>query len=465
MHGGRRHRLVCAVGTLGPTGQATITLVTKVGANIAAGSATNTGTVSSSTPDPTSSNNNASAPVTITTAADLAVTKTAATSPVIAGTSETYTITVTNNGPSDAQDVTVTDPVVAGLTARSANSTQGSCTITAGVVSCAVGSLTATGSVRVTVIADVAADRAAGPLANSTTVGSATTDPTPDNNTATATVTVGTSADVALTKVATPATIVFGQPVTYTLTARNNGPSSATGVVVSDPLPAGLTFASSASGCTAGAGVVTCPIGTLANGAAGSASFIVNTPAGGSGTVTNTAAVSATTSDPTPGNNSASAVSTTSTQADVSITKTAPANPVAGSPLTYSLVVTNNGPSAAAGVVVGDAVPAGITPTSASGPGVTCTITGQNVSCPVGLLANAGSITITVAGTVAATALGTSTNTATVTSSTTDPTPGNNSSVRPAASSRRPTSAWCSRLPPGRPRRWPQAAWSTTRSR
>ena len=108
-----------------------------------------------------------SAAVTIAAAADIAVSKTAATNPVVAGTGQTYTIVVSNNGPSDAQDVTLTDPAVAGLTVRSASTTQGTCAITAGAVARSARS-PPPGS-RITVAADVAADRAAGPLTNTAT--------------------------------------------------------------------------------------------------------------------------------------------------------------------------------------------------------------------------------------------------------------------------------------------------------
>ena len=110
--------------------------------------------------------------------------------------------------------------------------------MTAGAVSCTIGTITATGQVRVTVNADVAADRLAGPLSNTASATATTADPNPGQQLRhSATVTVTTSADLALTKSASPTTIVFGQPVTYTLTVRNNGPSRAVGATITDPLP------------------------------------------------------------------------------------------------------------------------------------------------------------------------------------------------------------------------------------
>jgi len=420
----------CAVGTLGPTGQATITIVALVGTNVPAGTVTNSATISTATPDPNGANNTASAIVTLTNSADLIVSKTAATSPIVAGTGQTYTILVTNDGPSDATGVTVSDPAVAGLTVRSASSTQGVCTVTAGAVSCTIGTITATGQVRVTVNADVAADRVAGPLSNTASAAATTADPNPANNSSQATVTVTTSADLALTKSASPTTIVFGQPVTYTLTVRNSGPSRAVGATISDPLPAGLTFASSPDGCTVAASTVTCPVGALDSGASRTVAFTANTPAGGSGDVTNTATVSATTTDPNPANNAASASSTTQVRADVSLTKTASASPVAGGIITYVLTAINNGPSDAAGVVITDTLPTGITVTSATGPGVTCTTSAGVVTCPRATpLPNGSSTVVTIVGTIAPGVLGNSANTASVSATTVDPTPGNNSAT------------------------------------
>jgi len=416
----------CAVGTLGPTGQATITIETRIGTNVTPGTATNTATVSTATPDPNSANNSAQAPVTIGTAADLAVAKTAAKNPAVAGTGQTFTITVTNNGPSDAQGVTLSDPAVTGLTARSAGATQGTCTVTGGAVACTLGTITAAGQVRVTVDGGVDADRTTA-LTNTATASSTTTDPNPANNTGSVTVPVLASADLALTKSASPGTIVFGQPVTYTLTTRNNGPSQAVGATITDPLPAGLTFASSPSGCTVAASTVTCPVGTLAPGASNTVTFTASTPAGGSGDVSNTATVTATTPDPNPANNSATAASTSQAQADLSLTKTASASPVAGGQISYTLTARNNGPSNATGVVITDTIPAGVSVVSAGGTGITCTTAAGITTCPVGALANGQSAVVTIVGNLAPGLTGSSTNTASVTSAVTDPSPGNNS--------------------------------------
>jgi uncharacterized repeat protein (TIGR01451 family) len=109
--------------------------------------------------------------------------------------------------------------------------------------------------------------------------------------------------DLSVTKTG-PASTTEGNNITYTLVATNNGPTTATGVTVSDPVPANSTFVSASPGCALSAGVVTCSAGTLASGA--SQSFTVTVQAGSGGSVVNTASIGGNQSDPNGGNNSSS---------------------------------------------------------------------------------------------------------------------------------------------------------------
>jgi uncharacterized repeat protein (TIGR01451 family) len=113
--------------------------------------------------------------------------------------------------------------------------------------------------------------------------------------------------------------------------------------------------------------------------------------------------------------------------ADLGVSMTAAPNPVAaGSNLTYSITVTNNGPDSAQGVAVTDALPAGVTFVSATASTGSCSGT-TTVSCNLGTFANAATATITIV--VTPTAAGTLTNTANVTSTTPDPVTANNSAT------------------------------------
>jgi len=109
-------------------------------------------------------------------------------------------------------------------------------------------------------------------------------------------------ADLAVTMSQNPAAPFGGDNVTYTINVTNYGPSAATGIVVSDPLSAGVSFVSASSGCNLSGGAVTCTIGTLANNASANIQLAVNVLSVGS--LTNTAQVSSMTNDPQPSNNS-----------------------------------------------------------------------------------------------------------------------------------------------------------------
>ncbi len=117
------------------------------------------------------------------------------------------------------------------------------------------------------------------------------------------------TSDLSITKVDSPDPVTAGSNLTYTLTVTNNGPSDATGVMVTDTLPAGATFdpANSTPGCTEAGGVVTCAIGNLANGANATVTIAVTVdPATPVGTITNTATVTGQEKDSNMGDNTAS---------------------------------------------------------------------------------------------------------------------------------------------------------------
>ena len=118
-------------------------------------------------------------------------------------------------------------------------------------------------------------------------------------------------ADLAVTKGGAPDPIIEGDNLTYTLNVTNSGPSGATNVTLTDPLPTGVTFVSATSAqgsCSNASGTVTCNLGSMAS-AAQVAVTIVGRPTGAA-SLSNTASVTATESDPNPANNSATATGT-----------------------------------------------------------------------------------------------------------------------------------------------------------
>jgi uncharacterized repeat protein (TIGR01451 family) len=113
------------------------------------------------------------------------------------------------------------------------------------------------------------------------------------------------NADLALTKTASPDPAPAGGDMRYTLLVTNNGPDTATGVIVTDVLPGSITFmsASPSQGTCSGTTTVTCSLGTIMNSMTASVEILVVTS--GTGTITNSASVTSDASDPVPGNNSA----------------------------------------------------------------------------------------------------------------------------------------------------------------
>ena len=144
-------------------------------------------------------------------------------------------------------------------------------------------------------------------------------------------------------------------------------------MVVQDTLPAGVTFVSADNGGTEAGGVVTWPaIASLANGASAVVTVTITAPA--TGTLLNVARVDAGTADPDTTNNNGTAAANRVTTvvadlADVALTNSGPATVSAAQTYSYTLTVSNNGPSAASAVVVQDTLPAGVTFVSADNGG------------------------------------------------------------------------------------------------
>jgi uncharacterized repeat protein (TIGR01451 family) len=119
------------------------------------------------------------------------------------------------------------------------------------------------------------------------------------------------AADLAIQKTDSPDPAHVGQNLTYTITVTNIGPSSATGVSITDNLPRNAGYASASAGCTAkpSKSLVTCDLGTMASGSTRTVTITVKPTR--KGTITNTASVSASSPpDPNTANNTATATTT-----------------------------------------------------------------------------------------------------------------------------------------------------------
>jgi uncharacterized repeat protein (TIGR01451 family) len=355
--------------------------------------------------------------------------KTALGGPVAPGQTFTYHLLVSNQGPSVATDVVVTDTLPGPVAFVS--SAQG-CTAVGQDVTCpTIATMNPGDSMTFVLVAQLDANYAGdgSDLDNQATVQATTPDPVPTNNT---TPPVrpdldDASADLSTTKITVGTSVSPGQTFSYEISVTNAGPSAAQSVTMSDTLPAALHFVSSPQACTAAGQVVTCTQPLLAPGATATFELLVRLDeayTGNGSDLTNIATVTSPTPDPNPTNNTTPPVAPPAIvpgSADLTLVKTGPVGPVpGGGEITYTLVVTNQGPNAASAVVVEDPTPSGLTFIATSGD---CTTA---FPCALGTILPGLSKTITARYAVGVGVTAVS-NTATVSSSAPDPKLTNNS--------------------------------------
>ena len=253
------------------------------------------------------------------------------------------------------------------------------------------------------------------------------------------------SADLKITVSDGKTDISAGQKNNYTIAVTNAGPNSVTGAVVTDVFPgtfSGVTFtamqAGGATGFTAnGSGnindTVSMPVGSKITYAA--AGTITSSA---TGSISNTATVTVPNgvSDPINANNIATDSDTISLKADLKVTITdGKTTAIAGQKDTYTIVVTNLGPSNVIGAVVSDSFPGiftGVTFTATqSGGALGFTANGSGNISDTLAMPSGSNITYKATGTISPTASGTLSDTATVTApnGSTDPNLANNTAT------------------------------------
>ena len=283
----------------------------------------------------------------------------------IAGTNITYVITLTNEGPSTANDVVLVNPTPPGLTLVSVT---GDCTTlpcSLGAVEpgagFAAGGFALAGQRVVNVTFSIPGGYTTpDPIVTTASATTTTQDLTPGDAAASASTSLSAPvADLHITNSNGVNRVVPGATVAYEIVVTNAGPSTAMNAVVTDVFPAALTGVT--WGCVAlGAASCGAPSGT------GNINALVTVATGGTVTFSATGTLSTTatgtlvneaqvvppagTSDPTLA--AEDDVDVIDVQADLSIVIVGPASAVLGGEIVYTSTITNNGPSEATNVVV-----------------------------------------------------------------------------------------------------------------
>ena len=362
--------------------------------------------------DPDPNNNLSQATLTIGPGTDLAITKTVAT-PVLGGTSTTFTLHAVNNGPRDASNVSITDTLPAGYTVQSIAEpagwicdfpSPGTFTLTCTKASMAKGEAAdIVLTVNVPAVNSVVSD-----TNTATIAANSPTDAVPANNTATVTFQVRPNKpDLAITKSKSPNPVAVTGIITNTFHVVNNGAADASApITVVDQLASGESFDNAPTGnpwdCSydSAAHTVTCVLQDASNQptglAAGAAApdLVITTKAQSAGTLQNVGTVSdGANADYDPSNNTASAsVTSSSTNADLQVSKSVDKTHLltGGNTLTFTVQIYNAGADPATSVQMSDVVPyytsaAGGTAIAVSsvtgGTNGSCSVSGDTVNC------------------------------------------------------------------------------------
>jgi uncharacterized repeat protein (TIGR01451 family) len=311
------------IATLASGETRTISLVARVRSSASGANLANTATVtadSASTLEIGTRANTATDTDTLVREVTLNIQKSDSADPVAAGATFAYTVIVFNSGSADAPDVLVSDPLPAGLTFVDGSfivngGGTGAVTFNSSTnrLEANLGTLLAGGSSTVNQ-ATVTINVRSAPTATGTVTNTATAT-SPDNTTGVSdseTTALNTSFDLTISKDDGVTEIATGSNLVYRIIVTNNGPSQASNVTITDPLPASLTFVSvtsSTGSFTNNNGTISGTLTSLAPGAAVTVTVTarVNNDAPEGSTISNTASVSvpANTGESNTGNNSA----------------------------------------------------------------------------------------------------------------------------------------------------------------
>ncbi|MBQ2653645.1 MAG: DUF11 domain-containing protein [Methanobrevibacter sp.] len=338
------------IGNLGVNASETLELTTQA---VELGTITNVASVNSTTPDSDESNNKAQNTTEVLPVCDLEITKLVNASSVDVKGLVEWTITVVNNGPCTARDVTVSDVLPDGLKLISATPSVGS--YTDGIWT--IGDLTSSSSQTLVLITQVLNE---GPVENIVTVDSTTPDSDKSNNKANNTTVANPVCDLEVIKLVATKKAYVGNELIWTIIVTNNGPSQAKDVKVSENIPSSLEFVRyAATKGTYDKNSQIWTIGELDN--ASSVTLTLVTKVLSVGNITNPVEVTTTTPDSDKTNNKANNTTEAFEICDVAIVMSTDKKVYhVGDEMHWIMEVVNYGPSPAKDVVVSDVLPEGV---------------------------------------------------------------------------------------------------------
>jgi uncharacterized repeat protein (TIGR01451 family) len=356
------------VGTINANASATLDITATVDVGTAGTTIVNTAdTLSADQPDSDVLNNTDSASIVVSDEADLSVAKIVDDATPLESGTVVYTITIANpSGGAQATGITLTDLLPAGVTYVSDVPSQGSFNDVSGLWTVGTISAGANATLDITTTVDVGTGGEA--IINTTSLLTLDqTDSNALNDVGSIQIDVDDEADLAVTKVVDDATPLESGTIVYTITLTNTpGGAEATGVTLSDLLPAGVTYVSdvaSQGSYVSGSGLWT--VGTLATGASATLDITatVDVTTGGSLIVNTASAPALDQTDSNATNDSDSASITVDDGADLAVTKIVDdASPIEGGTVVYTIEVSNlAGGATATNVSVTDALPSGVT--------------------------------------------------------------------------------------------------------
>ena len=335
-----------------------VTLLIRTLVNVSGVSITNIANVTTDTHDTNESNNedNDTIDVPADPKADLSIVKEVSNKTPHKGDEITWTITVTNNGPDTAYNVTVTDKLPAGLVYKTDDS-NGKYNKTTGIWT--IGELANTKSVSLVITTLVNITNTT--ITNVANVTSTTPDPNDENNKANNNTTVAPEADLEIVKLVSNTTVKKGDIITWTIVVTNKGPDAALNVYVRDELPNGLIL----NGYSKTKGLFdtdsfTWFIPSLAKGESQNLTLrtLVNVT---NRTLVNTANVTNDVYDPNKTNNEANNNTTVVPEADLEVIKTAMNSTVKkGDVLGWNITIINHGPDTVSEISIADKAQTGL---------------------------------------------------------------------------------------------------------